>query len=69
MTPPERSKPTTLDESPPGSWRAAMQPGATCAACHQTECAHPDAIYQGAAPPPGERADTLQIPRTTNRKD
>jgi hypothetical protein len=70
MTSPARSKPTALgDDSPPGSWRAAMQPDSTCAACRQTECAHPDAIYQGTVPPPGERADTLQHNRTTNRKD
>jgi len=47
---PERSNSSAIAYSPPGSWRAAMQPDATCAACRQTECAHPDAIYQGAVP-------------------
>lgn len=38
--------------SPPGSYRAALSPdGASCAACGQNECAHPDAVYQGLVPP------------------
>ena len=65
-----RSNSRSLDaDSPPGSWRAALHPEGTCAACHQTECAHPDAIYQGAVPPAADRAQTLQRNRTTNRKD
>ena len=37
-------------ESPPGAYRASNAPDATCAACKQTICHHPDAIYAGAVP-------------------
>lgn len=37
--------------SPPGSFRAALAPNANCAACRQSLCDHPDAIYAGVAPP------------------
>jgi len=42
----------TIDrDSPPGSYRAALAPNAaSCRACGQHECAHPDAIYQGVIP-------------------
>lgn len=36
--------------SPPGAWRSALAPGASCAACGQAECTHPDLIYQGLVP-------------------
>lgn len=39
-----------IDPSPPGSWRAALAPDASCAACGQAVCGHPDAIYQGVVP-------------------
>lgn len=35
------------DDSPPGAWRAALAPAATCAACRQHVCAHNDLEYQG----------------------
>lgn len=51
----------TIDESPAGSWRRALDPeGTCCAACGQNECRHSDLEYQGVVPirarPERERA-------------
>lgn len=47
----------TIDDSPAGSWRAALGPaGACCAACRQRECGHSDMVYQGVMPPPEQAA-------------
>jgi hypothetical protein len=45
----------TIDDSPPGSWRAALEPNGSCAACRQRECSHPDVVYQGLVPLPERR--------------
>ena len=46
----------TIDvDSPPGSWRAAIEPGRGCKGCGQTVCNHPDAVYQGVVPLPEAR--------------
>lgn len=50
------------DTSPAGSWRAAMSPNATCALCHQHECAHSDAEYAGAPTTPERTTDADQAP-------
>lgn len=39
-------------ESPPGAYRAANDPDASCAGCKQTTCQHPDMIYDGTIPLP-----------------
>jgi len=47
-----------IDHSPPGSWRSALQPDASCAVCGQSTCAHSDVEYQGLLSPrarPAER--------------
>lgn len=36
--------------SSPGSWRSALAPNASCAACGQAVCDHADALYQGVVP-------------------
>lgn len=47
----------TIDDSPAGSWRAALnREGACCAACRQSECGHSDMVYQGVLPPPEQAA-------------
>lgn len=52
--------PSPIDDSPPGSWRAELarregQP-TRCAACGQSVCSHPDAIYQGIVPLPEQES-------------
>jgi hypothetical protein len=39
------------DGSDAGSWRAALDPAASCAACSQSICAHTDVEYLGIVPP------------------
>ena len=48
-------RPSSIDDSPAGSWRAEIawregQP-VTCAACRQSVCQHSDLEYQGLVPP------------------
>ena len=48
-------RPSSIDDSPAGSWRAEIarregQP-VTCAACRQSVCCHSDLEYQGLVPP------------------
>jgi hypothetical protein len=44
-------EPACIDRaSPPGSWRAELEPLGVCALCRQAVCAHSDAEYQGHAP-------------------
>jgi len=52
------TKAVTIDDSEPGSWRGALalrEPGGrtACAACGQSVCEHPDAVWDGRVPPPG----------------
>lgn len=45
-----------IDESPPGTWRAALTPdGPPCAVCRQNVCDHSDLEYQGLMPAPATR--------------
>ena len=37
-------------ESPAGSWRAAIDPNASCAKCCQSVCGCPDLEYAGLVP-------------------
>lgn len=48
MTPP-------IDQdSPPGAWRAALDPNGVCAVCRQHECAHSDLEFAGLVALAGE---------------
>lgn len=39
-------------DSPAGSYRAALNPAASCAVCRQSVCDHPDLLYAGLVPAP-----------------
>lgn len=37
-------------DSDPGSWRAALNPAASCAVCRQSQCEHSDLEFGGLVP-------------------
>ncbi len=45
--------------SPPGSYRSALNPAASCKACAQSVCGCEDLVYAGVVPPltPNDAAD------------
>jgi hypothetical protein len=50
-------------ESPPGAWRAALNPEVpSCKACGQSECEHADPVYQGISPAPGLWPRDVAVP-------
>ena len=62
-----------IDQSAPGTWRAALAPDGFCRSCGQVVCDHPDALYLGlearASGSQGERTPAIGGASPTVRRE